>query len=104
MESKTIFIRVFKKYLLNRVRIDKDSGTVYLTSHPRDDMDATYQVELIVTDGGGKSTTSQLVLSFTNEFPQRPTFDSHIYNATVYENRANFNNEPVIVTVSSPCD
>ena len=86
-------------YIHCSVRIDGESGIVYLVSQPRGDSNIRYEVELVATDGGGKSTTATLVINFKKEFPNAPKFDSHIYNATVYENRTRFNNEPVRVRV-----
>lgn len=71
-------------------------------SRPRESADPRYEVELVVTDGGGKSTTAKLVVNFDNEFSVGPKFDSHIYNATVYDNRSTFNNAPIRVRVSYP--
>ena len=88
-------------YIHCSVRIDGENGIVYLVSQPRGDSNIRYEVELVATDGGGKSTTATLVINFKKEFPKAPKFDSHIYNATVYENRTRFNNEPVRVRV---CD
>ena len=86
-------------YIDCSVRINGESGIVYLVSQPRGDSNIRYEVELVATDGGGKSTTATLVINFKKEFPNAPKFDSHIYNATVYENRTRFNNEPVRVRV-----
>lgn len=81
------------------VRIDGETGVISLLSQPPGDSNIRYEVELVATDGGGKSTTATLVVNFKKEFPNAPKFDSHIYNATVYENRTRFNNEPVRVRV-----
>ena len=84
---------------LCRIRIGSDSGIVYLVSQPSEYAPSRYEFEMIVTDGGGLSTTATLIVIFYAEFAVGPVFDSHIYNATVYENRTELV-EPLRVRVS----
>lgn len=81
-----------------RVSIDPRTGVVTLIDDVPQGLDSL-EIELVATDGGGRSSTSTLKITLKDEFPEAPQFDSHIYNATVIENRDVFQ-ESVTVHVS----
>ncbi|XP_067930437.1 cadherin-87A-like [Watersipora subatra] len=83
------------------VRIDNETGSIYLVSDPSENAGARFEFELLVTDGGGRFSTAVFVVNFDSEFPYGPRFDSHIYNASVYENRTMFLEQPVRVRATS---
>lgn len=84
---------------MHSLRIDNETGDVYLSGPVPTDTKVV-EVELVATDGGGKSSTAKLHLTIRDEFPEAPRFDSHVYNATIVENRDRFQ-PPVRVRVST---
>lgn len=86
------------------MRIDNATGVVYLDGAVPQPEDEAYrtgtEVQVVAIDGGGRSSQVTLKITIQDEFPEAPQFESHIYNATVIENR-DFFQSPLIVKVKN---
>ena len=71
---------------LNQLSIDNVTGAITIVRPLNREINATYNLTLNATDGGGRFTNSYLYIQLIDENDNIPLFTETIYNVTVVEN------------------